>query len=164
VKISGEVCPHHIALTDAELAAFDSNFKMNPPLRSEEDIEAMLHDIRLLDGALGLNLRRGGLFRRATGFGSRRTCTRSLHGGDGLSGSGTGAGDVHGVEKLLTILRKKSNCCNFFSEPLRLGFSRKFRVPENKIDLTRCSVDFPAIRNSTQHICAAPSVEQLTTR
>ena len=50
VKISGEVCPHHIALTDAELAAFDSNFKMNPPLRAQEDIEAILEGIS--DGTL----------------------------------------------------------------------------------------------------------------
>ena len=50
VKISGEVCPHHIALTDAELAAFDSNFKMNPPLRAQEDIEAIIEGIA--DGTL----------------------------------------------------------------------------------------------------------------
>jgi dihydroorotase len=50
VKISGEVCPHHIALTDAELAAFDSNFKMNPPLRAEADIEAIIEGIA--DGTL----------------------------------------------------------------------------------------------------------------
>ena len=34
VKISGEVCPHHIALTDEAVQNFDTNFKMNPPLRS----------------------------------------------------------------------------------------------------------------------------------
>lgn len=50
VKISGEVCPHHIALTDASLAAFDSNFKMNPPLRTERDIEAIIEG--LADGTL----------------------------------------------------------------------------------------------------------------
>lgn len=50
VKISGEVCPHHIALTDAELAAFDSNFKMNPPLRAPEDVEALIEGIA--DGTL----------------------------------------------------------------------------------------------------------------
>ena len=50
VKISGEVCPHHIALTDASLAAFDSNFKMNPPLRMEDDIEAIIEGIA--DGTL----------------------------------------------------------------------------------------------------------------
>ena len=50
VKISGEVCPHHIALTDASLAAFDSNFKMNPPLRAPEDIDAIIDGIA--DGTL----------------------------------------------------------------------------------------------------------------
>jgi dihydroorotase len=50
VKISGEVCAHHIALTDATLAAFDSNFKMNPPLRSQEDIDAIIEGIA--DGSL----------------------------------------------------------------------------------------------------------------
>ena len=50
VKISGEVCAHHIALTDATLAAFDSNFKMNPPLRSPEDIDAIIEGIA--DGTL----------------------------------------------------------------------------------------------------------------
>ena len=50
VKISGEVCAHHIALTDATLAAFDSNFKMNPPLRTQEDIDAIIEGIA--DGTL----------------------------------------------------------------------------------------------------------------
>jgi dihydroorotase len=50
VKISGEVCPHHIALTDATLAAFDSNFKMNPPLRTEADIDSLIEGIA--DGTL----------------------------------------------------------------------------------------------------------------
>ena len=35
VKISGEVCPHHIALTDESIQNFDTNFKMNPPLRTQ---------------------------------------------------------------------------------------------------------------------------------
>lgn len=45
VKISGELCPHHIALTDASIAAFDTNFKMNPPLRSEEHVEALIEGV-----------------------------------------------------------------------------------------------------------------------
>jgi len=52
VKISGEVCAHHIALTDATLAAFDSNFKMNPPLRAQEDIDAIIEGIA--DGTLNI--------------------------------------------------------------------------------------------------------------
>ena len=45
VKISGEVCPHHIALTDQFLQTFDSNYKMNPPLRTERDIETLLEGL-----------------------------------------------------------------------------------------------------------------------
>jgi dihydroorotase len=45
VKISGEVCPHHIALTDESIQNFDTNFKMNPPLRTAEDINALLGGI-----------------------------------------------------------------------------------------------------------------------
>jgi dihydroorotase len=52
IPISGEVCPHHIALTDTSLATFDTNFKMNPPLRSEEDVEAIIEGIA--DGTLNI--------------------------------------------------------------------------------------------------------------
>ena len=45
IKISGEVCPHHIALTDEAIQHFDTNFKMNPPLRSPADVEAILEGI-----------------------------------------------------------------------------------------------------------------------
>jgi dihydroorotase len=52
VKISGEVCPHHIALTDKCLQTFDSNYKMNPPLRTPWDIEAIFEG--LADGTLDI--------------------------------------------------------------------------------------------------------------
>jgi dihydroorotase len=45
VKISGEVCPHHIALTDESIQNFDTNFKMNPPLRTNDDVAALLAGI-----------------------------------------------------------------------------------------------------------------------
>ncbi len=45
VKISGEVCPHHIALTDESIQNFDTNFKMNPPLRTATDVAALLKGI-----------------------------------------------------------------------------------------------------------------------
>ena len=45
VKISGEVCPHHIALTDEAIQNFDTNYKMNPPLRSKADVDAILEGI-----------------------------------------------------------------------------------------------------------------------
>jgi dihydroorotase len=52
IKISGEVCPHHIALTDESIQNFDTNFKMNPPLRSQRDIDALLEGI--VDGTLDI--------------------------------------------------------------------------------------------------------------
>src|ERR1700747_492886 len=52
VKISGEVCPHHIALTDESIQNFDTNYKMNPPLRSKTDIDAILEGIA--DGTLSI--------------------------------------------------------------------------------------------------------------
>ena len=50
IPVSGEACPHHIALTDASLHGFDTNFKMNPPLRAQEDVEAIIGGIA--DGTL----------------------------------------------------------------------------------------------------------------
>src|SRR3982751_5153467 len=52
VKISGEVCPHHIALTDEAIQNFDTNYKMNPPLRSQNHIDALLEGIA--DGTLSI--------------------------------------------------------------------------------------------------------------
>src|SRR4029434_5843847 len=45
VKLSGEICPHHIALTDETIRAYDTDFKMNPPLRSREHVEALIEGI-----------------------------------------------------------------------------------------------------------------------
>jgi dihydroorotase len=42
IPITAEVCPHHIALTDGDLKTFDTNFKMNPPLRTQEDIDEII--------------------------------------------------------------------------------------------------------------------------
>ena len=52
VKISGEVCPHHIALTDEAIQSFDTNYKMNPPLRAQVDVDALLEGIA--DGTLSV--------------------------------------------------------------------------------------------------------------
>ena len=52
VKISGEVCPHHIALTDDAIQNFDTNYKMNPPLRSQSHVDALLEGIA--DGTLSI--------------------------------------------------------------------------------------------------------------
>jgi dihydroorotase len=52
IKVSGEVCPHHLALTDEAIQNFDTNCKMNPPLRSGADVEALLEGIA--DGTLSI--------------------------------------------------------------------------------------------------------------
>ena len=52
IKISGEICPHHIALTDEAIQNFDTNYKMNPPLRSQVDVNALLEGVA--DGTLSI--------------------------------------------------------------------------------------------------------------
>lgn len=46
--VTAEVCPHHFTLTDADIDKADSNYKMNPPLRTEKDVQAMIKG--LIDG------------------------------------------------------------------------------------------------------------------
>ena len=50
VRVTAEATPHHIALTDDALATYDTNFKMNPPLRTEADRRAIIAGLR--DGTL----------------------------------------------------------------------------------------------------------------
>ena len=50
VKISAEACPHHFTLTDESCKDYDTNFKMNPPLRTQRDIEAIIEG--LADGTI----------------------------------------------------------------------------------------------------------------
>ena len=50
IRVTCEVTPHHFALTDKELMTFDSDYKMNPPLRSQADLDAVLE--ALADGTV----------------------------------------------------------------------------------------------------------------
>ncbi|WP_194709704.1 dihydroorotase [Radiobacillus deserti] len=50
IRVTAEVTPHHLLLTEKAIHADDGNFKMNPPLRSEEDRKALLDG--LLDGTI----------------------------------------------------------------------------------------------------------------
>ncbi len=50
LPVSGELTPHHLALTDADVQPDNTNFKMNPPLRSAEDREALIAAV--IDGTL----------------------------------------------------------------------------------------------------------------
>jgi dihydroorotase len=46
VRITCEATPHHLVLTDEEVRSLDSRFKMNPPLRSEDDRQALIEGLR----------------------------------------------------------------------------------------------------------------------
>lgn len=41
LKVTGEVCPHHFILSEEDITENNGRFKMNPPLRSREDVEAL---------------------------------------------------------------------------------------------------------------------------
>lgn len=51
-KITVEACPHHFTLTEQEVEGYDGNTKMNPPLRSEEDVEAIKQGLE--DGTIDI--------------------------------------------------------------------------------------------------------------
>ncbi|MBR6638019.1 MAG: amidohydrolase family protein, partial [Lachnospiraceae bacterium] len=46
LAVTGEVCPHHFAMTEDEITSDDANFKMNPPLRSAKDVQALKEALR----------------------------------------------------------------------------------------------------------------------
>lgn len=50
IHVTAEVTPHHLLLTEEDIMEDDANFKMNPPLRSKEDLQALLEG--LLDGTI----------------------------------------------------------------------------------------------------------------
>lgn len=49
-RISAEVCPHHLLLTSDDIPGNDGNYKMNPPLRTKADVDALRE--ALLDGTV----------------------------------------------------------------------------------------------------------------
>lgn len=46
LPVTGEVCPHHFILSTDDIKENDGNYKMNPPLRSKEDVEALREGLR----------------------------------------------------------------------------------------------------------------------
>jgi len=50
IRVTAEVCPHHLILEEMDIPSDDANWKMNPPLRAKDDWEA-LHE-GLLDGTI----------------------------------------------------------------------------------------------------------------
>jgi dihydroorotase len=52
IRVTAEACPHHLSLTEDAVEGYNTNAKMNPPLRTEEDVEAVREAVR--DGTIDL--------------------------------------------------------------------------------------------------------------
>jgi dihydroorotase len=52
INVTAEACPHHLSLTEDDVGAYDTNAKMNPPLRTADDVEALREAVR--DGTIDL--------------------------------------------------------------------------------------------------------------
>ena len=50
LPVSAEVCPHHFSITEEAVRCYNSNAKMNPPLRTDEDVQALKQG--LVDGTI----------------------------------------------------------------------------------------------------------------
>lgn len=52
INVTAEVCPHHISLTEERVVGYDTNAKMNPPLRTARDVEALRDAVK--DGTIDM--------------------------------------------------------------------------------------------------------------
>ncbi|MCZ6815189.1 MAG: dihydroorotase [Planctomycetota bacterium] len=50
VAVTAEVCPHHLLMTEEDVGSYDTNCKMNPPLRTRRDVEACIAGV--VDGTI----------------------------------------------------------------------------------------------------------------
>ena len=46
IKVTAEFCPHHFSMCSDDITSNDGNFKMNPPLRAREDMEALIKGLQ----------------------------------------------------------------------------------------------------------------------
>lgn len=52
IRVTAEVCPHHLSLTEERVRGYDTNAKMNPPLRTADDVAALREAVK--DGTIDL--------------------------------------------------------------------------------------------------------------
>jgi dihydroorotase len=52
INVTAEVCPHHLSLTEERVRGYDTNAKMNPPLRTADDVAALREAVK--DGTIDL--------------------------------------------------------------------------------------------------------------
>jgi dihydroorotase len=50
IRVTAEVCPHHLSLTEDAVGEYNTNAKMNPPLRTADDVEALQQAVK--DGVI----------------------------------------------------------------------------------------------------------------
>ena len=50
INVTAEVCPHHLSLTEKEVEGYNTNAKMNPPLRTQADVDALQEAVK--DGTI----------------------------------------------------------------------------------------------------------------
>jgi dihydroorotase len=50
IRVTAEVCPHHLSLTEDAVGEYNTNAKMNPPLRTADDVEAIRQAVK--DGVI----------------------------------------------------------------------------------------------------------------
>ena len=76
INVTAEVCPHHLSLTEDAVEGYDTNAKMNPPLRTADDVEALQEAVR--DGTIDSSpptTRRTTTTRRSASSPTRRTAS-----------------------------------------------------------------------------------------
>ena len=49
IPVTAEVCPHHLTLTEERVGQYDTNAKMNPPLRTQRDVDALIAALKITD-------------------------------------------------------------------------------------------------------------------
>ncbi|MFC4778437.1 dihydroorotase [Paenibacillus sp. GCM10023252] len=52
IRVTAEVCPHHLVLSEEDIPGMDANWKMNPPLRTPRDVQAVIEGLE--DGTLDM--------------------------------------------------------------------------------------------------------------
>nr|WP_281175805.1 dihydroorotase [Saccharibacillus sacchari] len=52
VRVTAEICPHHLVLSDEDIPGMDTNWKMNPPLRTPRDVAACIEALE--DGTIDI--------------------------------------------------------------------------------------------------------------
>ncbi|RJG26058.1 dihydroorotase [Paenibacillus thiaminolyticus] len=52
IRVTAEVCPHHLLLSDEDIPGMDTNWKMNPPLRTPRDVAACIEGLE--DGTIDI--------------------------------------------------------------------------------------------------------------